>query len=360
MNGSLSLRARYLCVKYGRVVIVSLVVVSLLSFAAAATVATATPEPERVTVQTDIQSVQSSLTAGAVVTGNTTLYDSGAVVADQPVYLLAATPNLTVSGMTRVPDDRPVTISQELTLEIAATRDGEAFWTERRTLAATTREVRKGTARTTATVDVERLSRGRLATVRAEAGQVGTVTARVVFDVHYDTGTYAGRLNASAPLVVTDHAYEFETPRTTARNHSTPVTHWVEPSAGRTEGGTGGWLQSPGRPAWLGGMGAVALGAGAAVVAVRRSVGDADSLNREYERLRYTEWISRGRIPAHGATVYVHIESLVELVDVAIDSEKRVIHDAQQNRYAVIDGTVMYEFRDDDAETSDTGVDSHR
>jgi len=35
-------------------------------------------------------------------------------------------------------------------------------------------------------------------------------------------------------------------------------------------------------------------------------------------------------------------------VDIAIDSEKRVIHDTDKEVYAVVDGNLMYEYRDGD------------
>lgn len=104
----------------------------------------------------------------------------------------------------------------------------------------------------------------------------------------------------------------------------------------------------------LSGLGAIGL-AGAVLYTGRR-IDDFDAFRQQYERVRYIEWISRGTIPTTGKYARVPVEALADLVDIAIDSEKRVIHDTSKGIYAVVDGNLMYEYRDgDDGNTDEFG-----
>lgn len=63
------------------------------------------------------------------------------------------------------------------------------------------------------------------------------------------------------------------------------------------------------------------------------------------ERDRFDEWISTGRLPEpdDGDRV-VTVDSLEGLVDVAIDSDSRVIEDANEDQFVVLDGRTQYVF----------------
>lgn len=349
MSAGVGLRFRYVCGQYGRLLVAALVVLSAVAFAGAAAGVTDTTEPRRTTVQTDQQAVQTSLAATATVTGNTTLYERGETVTDVPVYLLGATPNLTLRATADVPADRTVSVTQNVVLELAATRNDEVFWTERRELTSASQVTTNGSARTAVTLDVRRLARERLTAVRAATDDVGTVRTRILVNTSYDTGTYAGHTTLASPLSIADRAYEFDTPRTAQQNHSRSVTRTANASvdeAGVAIPGTGSSV--PGRSLLWAIVGLGALGVAVFVRSVDRGIADFETFERRYERVRYAEWISRGTIPDTGSYLRVPVETLVDLVDIAIDSEKRVVHDESRDMYAVVDGNIMYEFRPDE------------
>jgi hypothetical protein len=76
-------------------------------------------------------------------------------------------------------------------------------------------------------------------------------------------------------------------------------------------------------------------------------------IRRRKERDSFTEWISRGRAPpADEDERVVAVDSLEDLVDVAIDSDRRVIEDRDRNEFVVFDGSTRYRFR----HTDGTGV----
>lgn len=347
MSGSFTARFRYLSGKYGRLLVVTLVLVSAIAFVTAAGNATAAPDSRQVTEQTNPQTVTTTMTTTATVTENTTLYEDDETLTNAPVYLLEATPNVTVRATTAVPDTEQVAVTQTVFLELRATKNGNQFWTETRALNSTTVNTTGEEIKTVATLDIQSLADGRLAAVKQRIGTVGTVEARVYATANYDTGTYADRTNVSSPLVVTERAYELQTPDQSQQSHATSVVRTVNSSAASAVLAVPGLgTQVPLRTLGWALLGFVALGSGVVVWTTARGIEDFETFRQEYDRRRYDEWISRGRLPKTGRYARVPVESLLDLVDIAIDSEKRVIHDTSENIYAVVDGNLVYEFRD--------------
>lgn len=63
------------------------------------------------------------------------------------------------------------------------------------------------------------------------------------------------------------------------------------------------------------------------------------------ERKRFDDWISTGTLPKqYTQDSQVEVDSLQDLVDVAIDCDRRVIEDRTQGQYYVIDGTSVYTY----------------
>lgn len=355
MTNDLRLRFKYLCGKYWHVLVPALVLLSAVAFASAAAGVAAEPDPQQVTVETDSMTVDTTLSTEATVTGNTSLYEQGETLTDMPVYLRSATPEVRLIAVTTTPTDRTVSVTQQIVLDLSATRNGEVFWRDSRTLVINTQNVTDGTARTEVTLDVQQLAREQLAEVNAEAGDVGTIEAQVSAVALYDTGRYSGRTTAETPLSITDRAYELETPQQDQHTNATTIQQVA--AGGSTAGGPSGAL---GRLSLtdlgtaLGGLAGIGLAIGVWLTKTR--IDDFDAFRRQYERVRYVEWISRGTIPATGKYARVPVEALVDLVDIAIDSEKRVIHDTTKGIYAVVDGNLMYEYRDgDDGNTDEFG-----
>jgi hypothetical protein len=69
------------------------------------------------------------------------------------------------------------------------------------------------------------------------------------------------------------------------------------------------------------------------------------ALKRQRERDEFDDWISRGRLPM-GLRSHekVAVDSLEDLVDIAIDSNRRVIEAIENERYYVIDRELLYEY----------------
>ncbi len=351
------LRLRYLLSRYGRVFVVALLLVSSVAFVSAALAYTTTPETRQVTEQTDVQSFKTTVNTSATVTGETSLYETGRTLSNMPVYLINASPNVTVIAHTEVPDDRVVNVSQQITIELSATRNGEVFWSETRTLASDTEQVTDGTLVTAATVDVGEIRRGRLSEVQSETESVGVLQTAIHADTVYKAQTYEGSLAITAPVEMTDRSYTIDAPQSDERSHATPVTRTV---GGSEEGSTTGTpvtqattvqaglltgleFATPSTDSVVrGGLGLLALAAAFVVRRVYRRLPDQEETEQAYDKVRFSDWISRGKIPESDAYERIPIEEFVDLVDIAIDSDKRVIHDQDRGLRAVIDDSIIY------------------
>lgn len=82
----------------------------------------------------------------------------------------------------------------------------------------------------------------------------------------------------------------------------------------------------------------------------RLTVSDATrtAIRRQRERESFEEWLSVGRVPPPGEDErVVAVGSLEDLVDVAIDSDRRVIEDPNSGAFAVLDSETRYVFDPD-------------
>jgi hypothetical protein len=354
-------RTKYLLSQYGKLVVLALVLSSTVAFAGSALAYAAPPETEQVTEQTDVQSFETTVNTSAAVTGNTTLYESGRRLSDMPVYLLGASPNVTMTAHTDVPDDRAVEVTQQITIELYATRDNEVFWTETETLAADTQRVTDGTLVTETTIDVREIRSGRLSDVQSELQRVGTIHAKIHVDTVYKGEKYQGRLGVTTPMEITDRAYSVDSPQTDERSHATPVTRSLTDSGEEITVGTPvalngtaraglvpafdfGSVTVPRESAVRGGLGLLALVAALAVWRLYSRLPDREQLKQTYDKARYGEWMSVGTIPDADSYERIAVGGLTDLIDIAIDCDKRIIQDPEQSLYAVIDGTVIYEY----------------
>jgi hypothetical protein len=290
-------------------------------------VAYAAPPATTVVEQTAVETFSLSVGTSAVVTGETTLYAPGTRLDESPVYLSDSTPTVTLAATTVVPDGRDVAVDGRLLLVVRAVDDERVFWEERRVLAAESVTTRDGQHVLTADLDVVTLRDTRLAEVRAEVGAAGRVETLVVAESAVDAGQYTDRLAVTVPLGIAADSYEFGTDRSESVTHTTPVERVVP---ARPDASHQTRLAS--------GSGLAVLGAGLVLYGRRQSTSVDD-----IDAVRYREWISRGRVdrPLDDPVV---LDSLGDLVDVAIDTGKRVVRDADRGLFVVLDGDVAYTY----------------
>lgn len=326
-------RAKLLIADHGRTLAVVLAVIGVVALASAGWIY-ATPPTTTVTDQTERQTIESTLHPSAVVTGESALYRPGERLTDQPVYLTNAAPTLTLDLRTTVPEGQSVAVNQRIELVTRATHEGEVFWQQSRLLDRRSVTTTNGTVQSSTSIDVPQV-KSNLAPKRNELGSAGSLSVFVRVTTEYETNRYTGTLNRTTRLRLSEETYEID-PLTLQTTESTPVTREiVVPSRDAT--------------AYLlpGAVGVIGLASAAVVGWLWRRREQWDGLSDEIHRARYGEWISSGRLPPGIGTEYVQVSSLEDLVDVGIDMGKRVIHDPDRDRYAVIDGEVVYWYGDD-------------
>lgn len=312
---------------HGRTLSMLLLAVGALAFVAAGVVAL-NPGTTTVVEHSNNQSFATSVTTSAVVTGNTSLYEQGERLSGQSVYLTGATPVLALNATTAVPADRPVEVEHRLVLVVRATRGGDTFYESERTVIDRSQRVTGGTATASGTVNVTALVR-EMDRTQSEVGTAGTVSAALRLRVAYRTDSYAGELAANAPLLVSNRAY------------------WLEGTlADRSEDSERTTREVPASPDLALLLAFLALGvvsaAGGVGTAYWRDGLDPESIETDLVHARHEEWISAGEFPTWMDHRYVALDGLEDLVDVAIDSEKRVIFDDRFDAYAVVDGDLVY------------------
>lgn len=326
------LRLKRLVASHGVPIAVVLVIVGLLAFAGAWSTYTAVSS-ETVSEQVNQQTVATGLETRAVVTGNSSLYEQGEELRNLPVYFFEASPNLTLALETRSPADERVTVTQSIVLEFRATRDGEVFWSENRTLVRDSEQTREGVVRSSVSLDMPEI-RSTVDDRRSEVSDVGVFHTDLLISVQYETQRYSGSFETATSLVMTGRAYWVAGDVAESRTHAETVTRTV--SGERDPLTYGG----------LGLLGLLSLAAAAAAALWHQRL-DALAIETRLYRSNYEEWISDGEFPTGTSKKYVRINSLEDLVDIAIDSNKRVLYDEDFDLYAIIDADIIFYFSTD-------------
>jgi type II secretory pathway pseudopilin PulG len=305
------------------------------------------PPTTTVTDVTDRATVETQTGTSATVEGDYELYEAGETLSDEPVYIRDVTPTVTVTASTRAPPVG-VDIDQELALVYEVTTvDGTVFRQQRRVLATSSGTVdsEDDVVETSATLDSEAVA-ATLAAMHEEIGDAGEVTAYVAVETDYAAPDYEGSIADREPLTVSADSFAVPGITAAAEHHTTETA--TRPIPDRvfqpTLPGIGTVVIPHTTPALV----IVALLGATALIAVRRSRGtiDADRTRVQLHRQRYDEWISRGTLPETLGewSTDISVDSLEALVDVAIDSETRVIYDPSVDRYAVVTAGATYVF----------------
>jgi hypothetical protein len=327
-----------------------------VTLASAGIAATTTPATEQVVSETDPQTFTTTVETSAIVQETTTLYPTGTRLRNMPLYLLNATPEMEIATETTVPADRSVTVHHQVLLELYATYDGSTFWSENQTLIDEQSVVTTGAVVSTTTINTSSIRSGRLSDVSEETGPIATPRAQIHVITEYRSATYDGTMALKMPIEITQWGYDLITPQTISEKQTTPVvTEAPVPRkmisipvpaavAGRTKIVSNDFYPIQQTVLLRGGIGVVLFMIGFIIWGICRQLPTLDNIKQEYYHELFKEWISSGEITESATSEYVHIDSLRSLVDIAIDSRKRVIYDENQRRYEVIDGNTRYRY----------------
>ncbi|MEF8808447.1 DUF5305 domain-containing protein [Natronomonas sp.] len=347
-------RARALLDEYFVVAVVALLVVGA---AGAAAVYTTHVDPGTETRTEEVGAWQS--TAGydhqATVTEENRVFPVGTTLENRSVYYTNVAPELDGRFRYGFAGSGELDVEAETTLVIRSVgEEGEVFWAVTDSLDETSTTIGPdGTATTTFALNISAV-RARIDAIEEDLGaSPGSTEVRIVTNVTA-AGT-AGGSDASheAGYMMTvdpgGDTYSVDAPSGETERHPHTGTVTVERSYGpvRSLGGPVILLLSL--------LGLAALGVARNQGALAVSEAERTAMAAEAEREEFEEWISSGRVPesVRGREA-VTVDSLADLVDAAIDSDRRVIHDTSDDTYHVIDDALRYEYMpdhvDDDAD----------
>lgn len=284
--------------------------------------------PVSQTTVTENSPVSVDTTTKARVVKNTSLLRTGEVVSGSSLYRLDAMPNATVATQVDASGVSLTDVSQRVRVRIVGKRKGSVFW--RSVAVDTTASARPGgdaAELESRPIDVRRL-RQRAIAVRRTFNNRGKVTAHLVV-------TTAGQTEAGEsfavkqqfPLRLGAKTYAIGTGSASATRELTTTETVTSPEPLR----------------YAGPLGIAALVCLLLAVGAWRAdrIGDPDRSAWDYALAANDDWISTGYLDTE-ASNYVRMTDLDDLVDVAIDSDRRVVHDEKKGVCFVLAGDTLY------------------
>ena len=335
---SLGDRARLAIVEHPRLAPVVVLIVGLSLAAIAVTLALA-PPTEVVTEEAIVQEYAFETESQAPVTVENELYPQGTLLRDHPEYFLAYSPELILLVRTEAPPTTTVELVEQVQLRVIG-RDGErVFYDRTETLTERRHTIRDGEHTHETAIDMRALSERMRALIDASDG-VGTFELQLIVSVAYETEVYEGRITDRTALVIDEPVYYLSDTLAASQEESLTVTDTA--------------LRSPDPLVYYGSMvGALTMLLALFPIWRIRSIADPAQLRVAITRDRHTEWVSAGELPTTGDHEYVRTETLQDLIDIAIDSDRRVIHDVALDIYGVIDNGEIFFFSPWDHDVGD-------
>jgi hypothetical protein len=302
---------------------VALAVAGVIALAVAAGIALNPPT----TTATETTDQQTVATTGAMNAPTIEDEEWDSLSPDRQTFLLESSPTVEVEARTTGPDG--ATVAHTLVLQVEGTRNEDVFWYEEEILLEEELTIENGEATSSVSLNATELSK-HLSVVREQLAGVGSVQSSVHIRTEYDTGTYEGELTTASDLTVTNRAYWMESELSDSATRETRV------QVQQTE--------SPNWPAvsLIGLIGLMLVTAAVRIRSVDPTELDMAALKQQVHRRRYADWISSGSVQIWVGKDYVKIDALEDLVDVAIDTNERVVYDQQKDLFAVIQGDIIY------------------
>ena len=326
---SAAARLQLALARYGVVVILILLVAAAGAFFMGYEAYSDPPE-ETVTQEFDIEEYAISTDTQAVVdASDASLYEPGQELTNMPAYFYNESPNLTIVTTISTPEDIDVDLSTRTTIEHEAARDEQVFWDHTSLIDESQTSTADGNTTIEATENIPEVAAVH-ELAQSQVGTVGDVETRFHIEVEYESERYSGSLTTSSELEIGSDAYWLADDLEDSTMESTTDAEIIQQEPPMVQ------------VIFFLALGIVLiLTSGAIAGTLVRGI-DAEQLRTELARDEYTEWISSGEIPTGGDKEFVSIDSLEDLVDVAIDSNRRVIFDAEIDTYGVVEDDLIY------------------
>ncbi|MDB9233664.1 DUF5305 domain-containing protein [Halorubrum ezzemoulense] len=314
----------------------------------------ATQDIEREEVVVEQWSESTTYEHSAVITNDSLVFEEGERVRNRPVYYVNLTRELEVTyAYEHTAETGSVNVTTDVRLQYRGVEGDTVLWQYAEPLASGRDEgVTNEDNHTVSTaIEIDAVFET-IRTIERQLGAAGTIEIRIVAASSVE-GTLAGQS--------VSETYESTMPMTVnPQTFRVLEMNTVDESGQRTE--TVEQPVDPGTTEAVGSILLVLLGVGGAaglLLAQRSGYATVSPEEREILEIRqqeqeFSEWITRGTFPSerdYEATILV--DDLEGLVDVAIDTNKRVIKDEQLGVSSVLDGDFAYLYVRPDSPASD-------
>ncbi|ELZ47779.1 hypothetical protein C463_02146 [Halorubrum californiense DSM 19288] len=314
----------------------------------------ATPDVESEQVVVEQWSESTTYEHSAVITNDSLVFEEGERVRNRPVYYVNLSRQLDVTYVyEHTAESGSVNVTTDLRLQYRGVEGDTVLWQYTEPLASGQDDdiTNEDNHTVDAAVEIDSVFET-IRTIEQQLGAAGTIEIRIVAASAVE-GTLAGQ-----PVSET---YESTMPMTVnPQTFRVLEINTVDEPGQRTE--TVERTVEPGRVEALGSVLLAFLGISGVVglLIVQRSgyatlsSDEREILDIQQQEQEFSEWITRGTFPSerdYEATVLV--DDLEGLVDVAIDTNKRVIKDEQLGVSTVLDGDFAYLYVRPDSPASD-------
>ncbi|MFB6187849.1 MAG: DUF5305 family protein, partial [Halobacteriaceae archaeon] len=319
MVSGVGIRLRSLLLKRGIIVGVTTVVIGVSLLVYGGFQIQQPPPTTTVTKHKHKQTVKVALSHQATVVTNTTVWKKGTVLHGKPLYLYSAMPNLTIQTQIRTPKNVKTSIFQRYILIIEATANGQQLWQNTTVIETTQITIETGKATTAATLQITPFRNQRLLKIRNQLNNVASLQVRLKITTQYRTNRYQGNINLSTVIAFNDNSYRVMGTPTEKETRSETTTQRIRVSGSSQQ-----------RPLVIVAVGGILSIIGVVILWYKKTT-NYEAIKEQLHRHRFEEWISRGSVSSLDDVEQItEMETLADLVDVGIDSNRRVIHDADQ------------------------------
>jgi len=333
---SIVARFKYQVAVYAGTIGIVLIILGIVSIGVAGQTYLNPPVERIPPEEIEVQNFEVTVDHSAIVRNGSQLYDEGTTLRNHPLYYRDTMPVFTLTTRANVPDGKSVNISYQLMIRHSAEFNGEQFWQNETVLDMKEQQVKDGEFVSNFSTRISELE-----TLMSENQQVirspASVSTQLGFVLTYESpaqggGTYKGELSSFAqPFETTSQSYWFPwelSAGETKRQTTQPQTRKLSPNMQRI----GLFII----------IGLILGSAGVGVIWWGTQKIDIEELSVNITREKYDAWMSEGEFLTDSENQYVYINSLQDLVDIAIDSNKRVVYDSEFEAYSVVDESVIY------------------
>jgi hypothetical protein len=287
-----------------------------------------TPTEERDITNTKLDQVEMESYTSSVVTENTSLFNKSDVVTG-PVYINGSNPNVTLTQTYR--SDREIQMSSEVAVVINGSEDGWTFWKDQYVIDS--RQFKfSGEYTYQSKINIQRI-RNRALTIRDVFGGQGDIKVDIVIDNQYSNDLYSSSFDRGSRIIFRDQTYSIIPPeRSYIRSHSYEVVQGTE------EYGDMKFVKS--------GVGIIF--AGLIILILRLVLADKSRRRKDYILMRFSDWISSAddlSTNVRNKDNVIELSSCEDLVDIAADSNRRVVYMKSRDLLFIIDDNILYEYK---------------